>query len=84
MAATSMWRSVGASRSRSALRSMDAYKGPDQETVQLTLMGEIKGYLEGRYVGPSEAINRLLGHRVHECIRSPSISRIDSALAKRG
>ncbi|KAJ5865150.1 uncharacterized protein N7529_007066 [Penicillium soppii] len=43
-----------------------AYKGPDQATVQLTLTDEITEYLEGRYIGPSEAIWRLLGYRVHE------------------
>ncbi|KAJ5562043.1 hypothetical protein N7461_000804 [Penicillium sp. DV-2018c] len=43
-----------------------AYKGPDQATVQLTLTHEIQGYLEGGYVGPSEAIRRLLKYRTHE------------------
>ncbi|KAJ5576862.1 hypothetical protein N7535_003788 [Penicillium sp. DV-2018c] len=43
-----------------------AYKGPDQATVQLTLTNEIQGYLEGQYVGPLEAIERLLGLQTHE------------------
>ncbi|KAJ5751269.1 hypothetical protein N7533_008297 [Penicillium manginii] len=43
-----------------------AYKGPDRATVRLTLTDEITEYLEGRYIGPSEAIWRLLGYRVHE------------------
>jgi hypothetical protein len=43
-----------------------AYKGPDRATVQLTLTDEITEYLEGRYIGPSEAIWRLLGYRVYK------------------
>jgi phage gp36-like protein len=33
-----------------------AYKRLDQAIVQLSLTDEITGYLEGRYIGPSEAI----------------------------
>jgi hypothetical protein len=33
-----------------------AYKGLDRAIVQLTLTDEITEYLEGRYIGPSEAI----------------------------
>lgn len=42
------------------------YKGPDRTTLQLHLHDEVYQYLESRYLGPSEAVWRLLSFRVHE------------------
>jgi len=43
------------------------YKGSDQTTVQVdALQDEIKQYLQGRYIGPTEAIWRLFEYGMHE------------------
>jgi len=47
------------------------YKGGDQATVHLkSEKDEIKRYLNGRYIGPTEAIWRIFEFKVHEELRS--------------
>src|ERR1700753_1317837 len=52
------------------------YKGPDRATMELEIgsdsdSDEIKQYLQGRYIGPTEAVWRLFEYAIHE--ESPSV-----------
>ena len=51
------------------------YKGGDQATVHLeSEKDEIKRYLNGRYIGPTEAIWRIFEFKVHEGL--PSVTHL--------
>ena len=42
------------------------YKGGDRATVEFQAVNEVREYLDGRYLGPTEAVSRLLAFRFHD------------------
>ncbi len=41
------------------------YKGSDRSTLAVESTDEIDQYIQGRYIGPTEAIWRLMGYPTH-------------------
>lgn len=51
------------------------YKGSDRITIEVQNKDKIRCHLQARYIGPCEAMWRLLGYKVHQ--EKPSVQRLD-------